>query len=129
MWLQLAQRGQRALAACPPWNSWKGSRQENDHLDPNRSQEVLRKAGNAFLSGPSLVPVPTQNPFSLPVSSVPEQLPKAPVWLVMDHSGWVAGNSQEDLQGSPSGLVQTALRRGGGGPPCSLRPESNGPRR
>lgn len=37
--------------------------------------------------------------------------------------GWVAGNSRGDLQGSPSGLVQTALRRGGGDTPCSLSPE------
>lgn len=29
------------LAACPLWNSWKGSRQENDHLDPNRSQRIV----------------------------------------------------------------------------------------
>lgn len=72
----------------------------------------MRKAGNAFLSGPSLVSVPIQNPFSLPVSSVPEQLQKAPVWLVMDNLGWVAGNSHGDLQGSPSGLLQMAKGEG-----------------
>jgi hypothetical protein len=43
-----AQCGQCPLAACPLWNSWKGSRQENGHLDPGPKRTVLQRLSQSF---------------------------------------------------------------------------------